>query len=207
MGHSISDHNIITILVYGFVLLTGFSVIGIFWLYLSDKWQTKHAIRHNFPVIGRLRYVFEHWGTFFRQYFSSQDREELPFNRAQRSWVYRAAKNLDTTAAFGSSQNISLPGTIYFTNGLYPIAEEAALENSIVTVGPDTRHPYQCEHFFHISAMSYGAISIPAISALSKGAGMAGIWLNTGEGGLSPYHLEGGCDVVYQIGTGKFGST
>lgn len=205
MNHLTTYQFIVEALVYGFVLLAGFSVIGIVWLYVTDKLQTKQAIRHNFPVIGRLRYVFEHWGLFFRQYFFAHDREEMPFNRAQRSWVYRAAKNLDTTTAFGSSRNLSIPGTVFFANGLYPALDNTPSEKSVVTIGPDTQHPYHCESFFHISAMSYGAISKPAVKALSYGAKMAGSWLNTGEGGLSPYHLEGGCDLVYQIGTGKFG--
>lgn len=192
-------------LVYSIVLAAGFFVAVIIWMYINDKLQTKQAIRHNFPVIGRLRYVFEHWGIFFRQYFFANDREEMPFNRAQRSWVYRAAKNLDTTAAFGSSRNLTIPGTVFFANGLYPVLENEPIEKTIVTIGPNTSNPYHCENFFHISAMSYGAISIPAVKALSRGAKKAGIWLNTGEGGLSSYHLEGGCDLVFQIGTGKFG--
>lgn len=196
---------LIEMLVYGFVLLLFLLIIAVAWLYINDKIQTKHAVRHNFPVLGRLRYVFEHWGLFFRQYFFAQDREEMPFNRAQRSWVYRAAKNLDTTTAFGSSRNLNIPGTIYFANGLYPVLESENVEPSVIIIGPDTQHPYHCNRFFHISAMSFGAISVPAVRALSLGAKMAGIWLNTGEGGLSPYHLEGGCDLVYQIGTGKFG--
>jgi Glutamate synthase domain 2 len=196
---------IVEIFVYSFVLVAGLCVLSIIWMYIGDKLQTKQAIRHNFPVIGRLRYTFEHWGTFFRPYFFAQDREEMPFNRAQRTWVYRAAKNLDSTAAFGSSRNLSSPGTIFFANGLYPVLDSEPSQHTTVTVGPETQHPYHCEHFFHISAMSYGAISSPAVKALSWGAKIAGSWLNTGEGGLSPYHLESGCDLIFQIGTGKFG--
>ena len=95
----VNNYNIIIeFLVYSIVLMAGIFVIAILWLYTFDKLQTKQAIRHNFPVIGRLRYIFEHWGVFFRQYFFSHDREEMPFNRAQRTWVYRAGKNIDTTA-------------------------------------------------------------------------------------------------------------
>lgn len=205
MEHLASDQLIVEIWVYSLVLLAGPLVIGVFWLYLCDKLQTKQVVHHNFPGICRLRHVFEHWGPFFRQYCFLQDREELPFNRAQRNWVYKAAKNLDTTTVFGSSHNLKIPGTIYFANGLYPALEHEPSEASVVIVGPDTQHPYHWESFFHISAMSYGAISVPAVKALSRGANMAGSWLNTGEGGLTPYHLEGGCDIVFQIGTGKFG--
>ena len=93
---------VLEFLVYGFVLLLAALSLSILVFYIQDRLQTKHAVRHNFPVIGRLRYLFESFGEFFRQYFIALDREEMPFNRAQRSWVYRAAKNLDNTAAFGS---------------------------------------------------------------------------------------------------------
>ncbi|WP_163831783.1 FMN-binding glutamate synthase family protein [Spartinivicinus ruber] len=173
--------------------------------YIIDITQTKHAIRRNYPVIGRFRYFFEHLGEFFRQYFFAMDREELPFNRAQRSWVYRTAKNVDSTIAFGSTRNLSTPGTVLFVNCPFPTLEEDAVSPQPITIGPYSHHPYTTERFFHISAMSYGAISKPAVQALSRGAKTAGCWLNTGEGGLSPYHLEGGCDLVFQIGTAKYG--
>src|SRR5690606_19079881 len=93
-------------------------------LYWRDRLQREHAIRHNYPLIGRLRYWFEDLGTFFRQYFFALDREEMPFNRAERAWVYRSAKNLDATIAFGSSMNISRPGQILFANGAFPSLHE-----------------------------------------------------------------------------------
>ncbi len=196
---------IIEILAYSFVLCLGLFIFALVWMYISDRLQTKQAIRHNFPVLGRLRYTLEHWGTFFRQYFFADDRDEMPFNRAQRTWVYRAAKNLDSTTAFGSSRKLNAPGSVFFANGLYPVLDDVPAVRAPITIGPNTGNPYHCQPFFHISAMSFGAISVPAIQALSRGAKMAGVWLNTGEGGLSPHHLEGGCDLVYQIGTGKFG--
>lgn len=182
--------------------------IGILWfaaLYVHDKTQTESTLRRNYPVIARFRYFFEHLGEFFRQYFFALDREEMPFNRAERSWVYRAAKNVDSTVAFGSSRDLRPAGTVYFVNCPFPTLEEDAIEPSPVTIGPFARTPYTTSSIFNISGMSYGAISIPAVKALAKGAKMAGIWMNTGEGALSPYHLEGGCDIVFQIGTGKFG--
>ncbi|MCB2081039.1 MAG: FMN-binding glutamate synthase family protein, partial [Rickettsiales bacterium] len=192
------------VLTYLFVFAAGAVILWIIALYIIDRSQRTHAIRHNYPVIGRMRYVLEHFGRFFRQYFA-EDREELPFNRAERSWVYRAAKNLDNTVPFGSTKSLSKPGTIYFANCMYPTREEDAVEAEGVVIGPYARHPYRHASFFNISAMSYGAISRPAVRALSNGAKMAGIWLNTGEGGLSPYHLEGGCDIVFQMGTAMFG--
>jgi glutamate synthase domain-containing protein 2 len=197
--------NAIEILVYLFIFIAGLVFASILIIYLIDRFQTKSTLRRNYPVLARFRYLFEHLGEFFRQYFFAQDREEMPFNRAERSWVYRAAKNVDSTVAFGSSRVLTNPGTIFFVNCPFPTLEEDVVEPLAVTIGPYCRHPYTTASIFNISGMSYGAISIPAILALSKGAKMAGIWMNTGEGGLSPYHLEGGADIVFQIGTAKFG--
>ena len=156
-------------------------------------------------MIGRGRYAMEHIGEFFRQYFFAMDREEMPFNRAQRSWAYRAAKNVDNTVAFGSTRDLSPEGTVLFVNCPFPTLDEDAAEPADITFGPYCDQPYTTDSFFNISGMSYGALSTPAVRALSKGAKEAGIWMNTGEGGLSPYHLEGGCDIVFQIGTAKYG--
>lgn len=188
-----------------FIFAIGFSCLLIVILYVIDKSQTTQAIRHNYPVIGRFRYIFEHFGTFFRQYFFAMDREEMPFNRAERAWVYRAAKAVDNTAAFGSSYNINQPGAVIFVNCTFPTLDKDATQASEITLGSECRYPYKTRSFFNISAMSFGAISQPAVLALSSGAKMAGCWLNTGEGGLSPYHLAGGADLVFQIGTAKYG--
>ncbi|MEH6583822.1 MAG: FMN-binding glutamate synthase family protein [Halioglobus sp.] len=184
----------------------GLGVLAIVYMYLVDKFQTKQTIRRNYPVIGRFRYLFEHMGEFFRQYFFAQDREELPFNRAQRAWVYRAAKNIDSTVAFGSTQALNQPGDFIFLNAFFPPLEEEILPRSTICYGEGhCRTPYHTTAFFNISAMSFGALSAPAIRALSRGAKKADIWLNTGEGAISPYHYEGGCDIVFQIGTAKYG--
>lgn len=189
-----------------FVLLIGIGVAWIAYMYIVDIRQKQHAVRRNFPVIGRLRYQFEHLGEFFRQYFFSMDREELPFNRAQRSWVYRAAKNIDSTVAFGSTRPLNQPGDIIFLNHPFPTLKSDAQSSSPVTIGKDyCAKPFTSQKIINISGMSYGSLSTPAILALSRGAAKAGIWLNTGEGGLSPYHLEGGCDLIFQIGTAKYG--
>ena len=188
-----------------FILVLGALALWAVVAYILDVTQTRHAIRRNYPVIGRFRYFFEHLGEFFRQYFFAMDREELPFNRAQRSWVYRAAKDLNNTVAFGSTRDLRRPGTILFVNCAFPTLGEDAVPPRPVTIGSGCRHPYTTASLFNISGMSYGAISKPAVLALSHGANKAGCWLNTGEGGLSPYHLEGGCDIVFQIGTAKNG--
>jgi len=189
-----------------FVFMLGVGLLVLIYLYLSDVNQTAQAIRRNYPIVGRFRYFFEHMGEFFRQYFFALDREELPFNRAQRSWVYRAAKNVDSTIAFGSTRPLSQPGDVIFLNCLFPTLSEDAVPITQVSIGEGfTDKPYRTDSLFNISGMSFGAISAPAVRALSNGAAKAGIWMNTGEGGLSTYHLEGGCDLVYQIGTAKYG--
>ena len=193
-----------------FALLFAFAlvmlVLYVVYLYLADISQTKQAVRRNFPVLGRFRYQFEHLGEFFRQYFFALDREEMPFNRAQRSWVYRAAKNVDSTLAFGSTRPLDQPGDIVFLNHPFPTLSKDAVPPREVTVGEGAaRTPYTTRSIFNISGMSFGALSVPAVTALSKGAAKAGIWMNTGEGGLSSHHLSGGCDIVFQIGTAKYG--
>jgi glutamate synthase domain-containing protein 2 len=194
----------ISALVFAFAI--GLLLLAVIYMYIVDVSQTKQAIRHNYPVIGRFRYLFEHLGEFMRQYMFALDREELPFNRAQRSWVYRAAKNLDSTVAFGSTHPLNQPGDFIFLNGLFPPLEEDVAPYSAITFGEGfAQQSYSTTSFFNISAMSFGALSAPAISALSRGAKQAGIWLNTGEGAISPYHLEGGCDIIFQIGTAKYG--
>lgn len=198
-------YGLLETLAIAFIFTVGILLVLVIVTFVIDKTQTQHAIRRNYPVIGHFRYLFEHVGEFFRQYFFAMDREELPFNRAQRSWVYRAAKDLDNTVAFGSTRNLKKPGTVLFVNCPFPTLGEDAVDTSPVTVGPYCKKPWTTSAIFGVSGMSYGAISKPAVLALSKGAKKAGIWMNTGEGGLSPYHLEGGCDLIFQIGTAKNG--
>lgn len=187
-----------------FVFMVGLGILAIIVVYILDVSQTKQAIRRNYPVVGHFRYFFERLGEFFRQYFFAMDREELPFNRAQRSWVYRASKDIDNTVGFGSTRDLRPVGTVMFVNCPFPTLDEDAVPREI-TIGPGCRTPYTTNSLFNISGMSFGAISKPAVLALSRGAKLAGCWMNTGEGGLSPYHLDGGCDIVFQIGTAKNG--
>ena len=189
-----------------FVFALGIGALAVIWMYIADRTQKEHAVRRNYPVIGRFRYLFEDLGEFFRQYFFAMDREEMPFNRAERTWVYRSAKNIDTTQGFGSTHNPRPVGSIIFVNSMVPVLTADAKPPAEVTVGKDCcKKPYSTRSFFNVSGMSYGAISRPAVLSLSNGARMAGCWMNTGEGGLSPYHLEGGADIVFQIGTAKYG--
>ncbi|MEJ2390272.1 MAG: FMN-binding glutamate synthase family protein [Gammaproteobacteria bacterium] len=192
-------------LIIGF---TGTFVLGLLilaFMYWQDVHQTAHAIRRNYPVIGRLRYRFERLGEYFRQYFFANDREEQPFNRALRSWVYRTAKGLGGLISFGSTHNLNQPGSFIFVNASFPKLEEEKVSMPPITIGGRCNKPYVAKNVFNISGMSYGAISRPAVRALAKGAARAGVWLNTGEGGLSPYHTEFGADIIFQIGTAKYG--
>jgi glutamate synthase domain-containing protein 2 len=180
-------------------------IIALIVIYIVDVTQTKQAIRRNYPVVGHFRYYFEHLGEFFRQYFFSMDREELPFNRAERSWVYRAAKNIETTVAFGSTRDLKPAGTNLFVNCAFPTLGEDAVPPGEITIGPYSENPYVTRSLYNISGMSYGALSSTAVTALANGAKKTGCWMNTGEGGVSPYHLAAGCDLVVQIGTAKYG--
>ena len=188
-----------------FIFLIGLGLLFLLVVYIFDVSQTRDAIRRNFPVIGHLRSFFIHLGKFFRQYFFAMDREEMPFNRAQRDWVGRASRDQDNTVPFGSTRDLKPDGTVIFANAAYPDLDRDTSDAGPLVIGPTTAHPYAAPSFFNISAMSYGSLSKPAVQALSRGAKLAGCWLNTGEGGCSPWHLEGGSDVVFQIGTAKYG--
>ncbi|EAQ03117.1 glutamate synthase family protein [Pseudooceanicola batsensis HTCC2597] len=188
-----------------FVVAIGTGILVVIGLFVTDRWQTHDAIRRNYPVIGRFRYLFSTLGEFFRQYFFAMDREEMPFNRAQREWVHHSSLGQGNMVAFGSTRNLSVPGTSIFVNSAFPPLDDQFATTRPLVIGPYSRQPYEAPSIFNISGMSYGAISRPAVEALSRGAAKAGIWLNTGEGGLSPYHLMGGCDIVFQIGTAKYG--
>ncbi len=193
----------IIIMVMGWA--AGIVMLVLFIMFLQDILQKEHAVRRNFPIVGRLRYFLERQGDYFRQYFFADDRQELPFNRATRTWVYRSAKNLGGLVGFGSTNDLREPGSIIFINSPYPILEEECEPAPPLVIGPDCPYPFTARHIANISGMSFGALSVPAVRALSKGAAAAGVWLNTGEGGLAPWHLEGGCDLIFQIGTAKYG--
>ncbi len=188
-----------------FVFAVGLVVLLLILLFIADVSQTKDAVRRNYPIIGRFRYLFSTLGEFFRQYFFAMDREEMPFNRAERDWVYKSSRGVDNTVAFGSTKNLTPVGTVIFVNCPFPQLDEETSPPPPLTIGPYTANPYETSSIINISGMSYGALSKPAVQALSKGAKLAGCWINTGEGGLSKWHLEGGADIVFQIGTAKYG--
>ena len=175
-------------------------------LYVHDRRQTTHTILRNFPIVGYFRYFAETLGEYMRQYQYLPDWSERPFNRLERSWVYRSAKGVSNLRSFGSE---NVPPFI-FRNAAFPILEEEKRpwtgKQIGISEGPGAcQTPYLAMSFFNISGMSYGALSHAAVSALSRGAKVANIWMATGEGGLAPNHLEGGCDVIMQMGTAKYG--
>jgi glutamate synthase domain-containing protein 2 len=167
-----------------------------------DLIQKKHALLRNFPVLGHIRYLLEFIRPEIQQYFIENDLEERPFNREIRSIIYQRAKeNLDTLP-FGTSRNILEPGYTWVLHSLNP-KQVSEVEPRITVGGPDCKKPYSASRL-NISALSFGALSANAIMALNKGALLGGFAHNTGEGGLSPYHLQGG-DIIFQIGTAYFG--
>ncbi|MDB2437351.1 FMN-binding glutamate synthase family protein [Hellea sp.] len=188
-----------------FLFVLGILAAAVIILFIIDISQTKDTVRRNYPVIGRFRGMFSKLGEFFRQYFFAMDREEMPFNRAQRDYINDIAEDGKEVVPFGSTKVLA-PGEAIFANGMFPKLEGTHSPHAPFIIGKDSKSPYAPTSLFNISAMSYGSLSKPAVEALSHGAQMAGCWLNTGEGGVSPYHLEGECDIVYQLGTGKFGA-
>ena len=188
-----------------FIFIIGLVALLILLIFIVDVTQSHDAIRRNYPVIGRFRYLFSTLGEFFRQYFFAMDREEMPFNRAERDWINKSATGANNTVAFGSTRSLLIPGTPIFVPCPFPKLDQGNLPTPAVVFGEGYANAYHCFSLYNISAMSFGALSIPAVRALSKGAKKANCWLNTGEGGLAPYHLEGDCDIVFQIGTAKYG--
>ena len=169
---------------------------------IQDVRQPRQAIRRNFPVIGRLRFLMENIRPEINQYFVESDIDGTPFDRVRRSNIYQRAKKELNTHPFGTKKNVYDVGYEWINHSLNPQSPDA--ESLRVQVGgPDCTQPYLAS-IFNISAMSYGALSKNAIAALNKGAQAGGFAHNTGEGGLSPYHLEGGGDLIWQIGTGYF---
>jgi glutamate synthase domain-containing protein 2 len=195
------------ILSYGVGTLVAFGLIGALgFVFVRDITQKKHSVLRNYPIIGRFRYFFEEMGEYFRQYFFAGDRDEMPFNRATRGWVYRLAKNEGGIIGFGSTYDLHDAGALIFVNHPFPVLEEERLPTPSLVLGEGyCAQPFDARSIVNVSGMSFGAISAPAVRSLSKGANVAGCWMDTGEGGLSPHHVEGGCDIIMQIGTAKYG--
>ncbi|NQY12203.1 MAG: FMN-binding glutamate synthase family protein [Flavobacteriales bacterium] len=172
---------------------------------ITDIIQSKHTIRKNFPVLGHGRYMLEKIRPEIMQYFVESDTAGKPFNRLARSLVYQRAKNVNDTVPFGTQVDVYRVGYEWLDHSIYPkvVAHGAELPRVLVG-GPDCTQPYNAS-LLNISAMSYGALSKNAIMALNKGAKIDGFAHNTGEGGISPFHIKHGGDLIWQIGTGYFG--
>ncbi|ESU22662.1 glutamate synthase family protein [Flavobacterium enshiense DK69] len=169
---------------------------------LTDSFQTKHSVRKNYPLIGRLRYIFESFRPEFRQYFFEGELDGKPFNRRQRSIVYQRAKNEKQTISFGMQDDPNRVGYEWAAHSVYP--KKANIEQFRTLIGNSQCLQSYSASIYNISAMSYGALSKTAITSLNKGAQLGNFAHNTGEGGISDYHLQGG-DLIWQIGTGYFG--
>jgi glutamate synthase domain-containing protein 2 len=172
---------------------------------LYDLFQSKHSLRRNFPLFGRGRWFMEWLRPYIRQYLIESDTDGAPINRMFRSIVYQRAKGALETVPFGTQVDTYHDGYEWIGHSLSAIDAEEVDQDMRVTVGgPQCRQPYQAS-IYNISAMSFGALSRNAILALNGGAREGGFYHNTGEGGLSDYHLQQGGDLVWQIGTGYFG--
>ncbi|WP_028919520.1 FMN-binding glutamate synthase family protein [Pseudoxanthomonas suwonensis] len=167
-----------------------------------DLLQTRSTLRRNYPILAHFRYGLESVGPEMRQYFIESDTDAAPFSRQQRSLVYRRAKNVMDVVPFGTLQDAYAVDYEWINHSLAPTRIDD--HDFRVLVGPDTAQPYQAS-VFNISAMSFGSLSANAIRALNEGARRGGFYHDTGEGSISPYHLENGGDLVWEIGSGYFG--
>jgi len=178
--------------------------------------QRSHAIQHNFPVVGHLRYLMERIGPELRQYWVAHDKEELPFNRSERSWVYASAKGQNNTFGFGTSEQVYGTGYPIIKHATFPFPDTQATHYGddpstvpclkVIGATHGRVRTWRPMSIINVSAMSFGSLGQNAVLALNKGVGMAGAYHNTGEGGVSPYHVQGDTDIVWQLGTGYFGA-
>ena len=176
--------------------------------------QKSHTISHNFPIVGHLRYWLESIGPEMRQYFVANNREELPFNRIERSWIYASAKKENNYEGFGTDRDIYSHQYIFINNAMMPFELPENHPNKtdktflpcakVIGAFNKRTRPFRPASIINVSAMSFGSLSAKAIESLNKGVKIAGAYHNTGEGGLSPYHSHGG-DVIFHFGTGYFG--
>lgn len=178
-------------------------ILPLFALGIWDLLQKKRAILRNFPIIGHFRYLMEMIRPELQQYFVESNLDGRPINRETRSVVYQRAKGQLQTLPFGTQNDVYAEGYEWVEHSMHPVdVSIASLGHKIG--GAQCKQPYEAS-IFNISGMSYGSLSAPAIRALGLGAKMGSFYHNTGEGGVSPYHLEAGADLVWQIGTGYFG--
>lgn len=175
-----------------------YSVVGLY-----DVFYSRHSLNRLYPVVAYLRYFLESFRVEIQQYFIANNTEELPFNREQRTLVYRRSKNELDTIAFGTQRNLLEDNYLSLWHSLSPVHIKETAKKVLIG-GDSCKQPYLAS-YLNISAMSFGSLSKNAIEAFNLGAKKAGCYHNTGEGGASPYHLKHGGDVVWQLGTGLFG--
>lgn len=178
-------------------------VVPLIFLGVFDILQTQHTLRRIYPVIGWIRYIFEKIRPEIQQYFVESETNGMPVAREFRSLIYQRAKGARDTRPFGTIFDVNRDGYEWINHSLAP-KHLSDRDPRVLFGGPHCTKPYAASPL-NISAMSFGALSKNAIMALNKGASTGGFAHNTGEGGLSPYHLEHGGDIIWQIGTGYFG--
>lgn len=184
-----------------FVLIAPLIYMG-----FSDMLQKKQSIKRNFPLIGRLRYFFEQIRPEIQQYFIESDTDGTPINRNDRAVVYQRAKQQIDSTPFGTQLNVYAEGYEWMAHSIQPMDAHDVDHNPKIVFGGDRcKQPYTMS-VLNVSAMSFGSMSQNAIEALNAGAKLGGFAHNTGEGGISPYHLKHGGDLIWQIGTGYFGA-
>jgi len=183
-----------------FVLIIPAIIVGI-----RDMLQTSHSLRRNFPLVSRGRWFLEALRPFLRQYLFESETDGVPINRMFRSVVYQRAKGVRDTVPFGTKMDTYRDGYEWIAHSIAAVDNHHADKDPRVLIGgDDCTQPYSAS-ILNISAMSFGSLSKNAVLALNGGAAKGGFAHNTGEGGLSPYHLEPGGDIIWQIGTGYFG--
>jgi glutamate synthase domain-containing protein 2 len=193
----------------------GWIIIALALVAIRDVFfQKAHTISHNYPIVGHLRYWLESIGPEMRQYFVANNREELPFNRIERSWIYASAKKENNYEGFGTDRDIYEHQHIFINNAMMPFKlsenHPNTMDNSFLPCAKvmgqysKRKKPFRPASIINVSAMSFGSLSAKAVESLNKGVKIAGAYHNTGEGGLSPYHKNGG-DIVFHFGTGYFG--
>lgn len=194
--------SIILLSIIAFLIL-----VGIYDIFINKK----HTITHNFPVIGHLRFMLEKVGPELRQYIVANNREELPFNRSERNWIYSSSKKENNYQGFGSDKDFTDNNYIFIKNDLLPHPKQNGGSDKyflpcakVMGQAHNRKRPFRPRSIINISAMSFGSLSAAAVESLNKGALLSGCYHNTGEGGLSPYHSTG-ADVVFHFGTGYFG--
>ena len=185
-------------------------VVGIRDIFFNKK----HTITSNFPIVGHIRYMLEKFGPEIRQYFVANNREELPFNRSERSWIYSSSKKQNNYQGFGSDMDFYAPNYHFIKSDMMSFRLDESHINfkepsflpgaKVMGQFNQRKRPFRPKSIINVSSMSFGSLSAPVISALNQGCLQSGSFHNTGEGGYSMYH-DHGADVVFQFGTGYFG--